>query len=125
MTTTAERISGRDAFFYGHMMEYRQRLGLTKQGLADILGVSINTLYRWEGPGMLAHLNDRNSEQVHLFCIAAQQALEDYPDFPERFLTLARGAQWRGVTQEWMLECVREGGIEVWDFGFLGLFVLR
>lgn len=125
MTSVIERISGRDAFFFGHLMEYRQRLGLSKQGLADILGVNINTLYRWEGPGMLAHINDRNSEQVHLFCNAAQKALEDYPDFRERFLTIARSAQWRGVTQEWMLDRVREGSIDVWDFGFLGLFVLR
>lgn len=119
------RMSGREAFFYGHLMDCRQKLGLSKQALADIIGVTTTTLYRWEGPGMLAHLNDRNAERVHEFCIAASKTLEEYPDFPDRFLTIARGAQWRGVTQEWMLEGIREGTIDVWDFGILGLFVLK
>jgi hypothetical protein len=126
MTSATTIISrGRDAFFFGTLMEYRQKLGLSKQGLADILGVSTNTLYRWDGPGMLAHINDRNAAIIDEFCAAANLVLQEYPDFAERFLTVARSAQWRGVTQEWMFERIREGTVDVWDFGFLGLFVQR
>jgi len=116
---------GRLAFFLGDLHTYRIRLGLSKMALAEILGVVIGTLYRWEGFDMMAKLSDRNAEQVALFCIAAEKTLEDYPDFPERFMTLARFAQTMGMTQEFALDLIRAGRVPATDFGMLGLFIQR
>lgn len=122
---TGNRDAGQVAFFFGDLMDLRLRLGLSKMGLAEILGVSSVTIYRWEGYGALARLNDVNAEQVDLFCQAAEKALEDYPDFPERFVTLARAAQYAGVTQEWLMARIRDGSVTAHDFGILGLFIKR
>lgn len=117
--------AGRLAFFLGDLHAYRIRLGLSKMALAEILGVVIGTLYRWEGHDMLAKPSDRNAEQVTLFIQAAEKALEDYPDFPERFMTLARFAQTMGMTQEYVVDLIRDGHVSVFDFEMLGLFFER
>jgi DNA-binding XRE family transcriptional regulator len=117
--------TGREAFFFGELSQYRVRLGLSKAALAQVLGVTIPTLYRWESHGMLAKLNDRNAEMVALFCAAAEQVLDECPDFAERFMTLAHVAQQLGVTQEQALEAFRDETIPGWDYGVLGIFVQR
>jgi DNA-binding XRE family transcriptional regulator len=117
--------AGREAFFFGELLDYRVRLGLSKAALAEILGVTIPTLYRWESHGMLAKLHDRNAEQVSLFCAIAVEVLDVHPDFAERFMTLAQLAQKLGITQEQVLQAYREDRIPGWDFGMLGIFVQR
>lgn len=116
---------GREAFFFGELLDYRVRLGLSKAALAEILNVTIPTLYRWESHGMMAKLHDRNAESVSLFCSMAEEVLDLHPDFAERFMTLAQLAQKLGITQEQVLQAYREDRIPGWDFGMLGIFVQR
>lgn len=113
---------GRLSFMLGSIHDYRMALGLSKAAVADILGVSITTLYRWESYGMLSKLNDRNAEMVTLFCNAARAALDEYPDFTDRFITHAVASQRLGVTHEWLLRLYREGRTNGEDFGILGIF---
>jgi transcriptional regulator with XRE-family HTH domain len=120
--------NGQDYFFFGDLSRYRTRLGLSKAGLAEILGVSVYTLYRWEGWGMLTKLTPRNEAAVAQFIKAAQAALMEFPDFADKFMTFAQAAQYRGVTNEYLLQLYREDSLffdEVEDFGELGLFVRR
>lgn len=113
---------GQQAFFMGELTAYRKRLGLSKAALAEILGVSLNTLYRWESHAMLAKLNDRNAEMVAQFCRTAEETLQFYPDFAERYVTLARRAQYLGVTQEFLFREYRDGVVKAEEFGMLGIF---
>lgn len=117
--------SGQEAFFFGELMALRLRLGLSKQGLADILGVSVTTLYRWEGPGMLDRLNDRNAERVDEFVNVAMDVLHEMPDFSERYITLAQAAQRLGLTSEYLLDLCRKHWVPGEDFGMLGMFVRK
>jgi DNA-binding XRE family transcriptional regulator len=119
------REAGREAFFFGHLSDLRLRLGLSKAAMAEILGVSTMTLYRWESYGMLDRLNNRNAEKVDEFCTVALNVLEAYPDFKERFVTFAIAAQKMGITQELLFHAYREGIVNGWDFGVLGLFLHR
>lgn len=114
--------AGRWAMFSGEMTEMRVRLGLSKAALAQILDISVTSLYRWETYGALDQLNSLNAERVFLFMDAARVALDEFPDFAERFQTLAVTAQKMGVTQEWVLNLYRVGEVKLHDFGFLGLF---
>jgi transcriptional regulator with XRE-family HTH domain len=109
--------------FSGEMTEMRKRLGLSKAALADILGISVTSLYRWESYGALDQLNERNAEAVAAFMEAGTKALDEFPDFAERFTTLGQGAQKLGLTQEWVLHLTRTGQLKSHDFGVLGLFV--
>lgn len=123
--TSDPLTSGRWAMFSGDMATMRERLGLSKMALAEILGVSAATLYRWESYGAMDQLNDRNAEAVALFMEAGTRALDEYPDFAERFQTLAVTAQYMGLTQEWLLQLYRAGEIRLHDFDELGLFSER
>jgi DNA-binding XRE family transcriptional regulator len=119
------REAGREAVFFGHLTELRLKLGLSKAALAEILGVSTMTLYRWESYGMLDKLNNRNAEKVDEFCQTASALLEMYPDFKERFVTFAIAAQKMGITHELLFHFHREGIVKGLDFGILGLFLPR
>lgn len=121
--TTDPIPRGRWAMFSGEMTEMRKRLGLSKAALADILGISVTSLYRWESYGALDQLNERNAEAVAAFMEAGTKALDEFPDFAERFTTLGQGAQKLGLTQEWVLHLTRTGQLKSHDFGVLGLFV--
>jgi transcriptional regulator with XRE-family HTH domain len=119
---------GRDRFFFGDLMDARHKLGLSKVFLADILGVSPGSLYRWETHGMMARLNARNAEMVSIFLDEADRILEEFPDFPERFVTYPLVAQRMGVPTEWLLEKFRQMprvAELTFDAGVLGLFVER
>ena len=116
---------GRDYMFFGDMMAYRVRLGLSKAVLADIIGVGLPTLYRWETWGPLSKLNNRNAEMVTMFITAADKTLEEYPNFAERFIALGPAVQKMGLTQEIILDAINREIIEAWDFGLLGLFFER
>jgi hypothetical protein len=122
------KAAGQEMFFFGDVAEMRHRLGLSLSALSLILGVAVNTLYRWEGWGLLARLSPRNAEMVYLFCEAGEHALEEYPDFRERFMTTARAAQRLGISNEYFMKLYREDKLpldKVHDFGILGLFVER
>lgn len=121
---TGDRQAGQDSFFFGELMDLRLKLGLSKTGLAEILGVSTMTIYRWESYGPLSRLTGRNAEMVDIFCSEARKVLEEIPDFGERFITAARLAQYRGVTHEHLLDQYRRGFIHLEDFGVLGLFAV-
>jgi len=119
------RDRGRQAMFFGELSDYRKRLGLSKAALAEILGVTIPSLYRWEGWGPLSRLNNRNAEAVDLFMFAAYDALQEFPGFAEKFATLGHASQRIAMTQEVVLEAIKSGVIDAWDFGFLGIFLER
>jgi len=119
------REIGREAVLFGYLGDLRLKLGLSKAALAEILGVSTMTLYRWESYGMLDKLTHRNAERVDEFCTVAWNVLDAYPDFKDRFITFAIAAQKMGVTQELLFHAYREGIVNGFDFGMLGLFMHR
>jgi len=116
---------GRWAMFSGEMTEMRTRLGLSKAALADILGIAVTSLYRWETYGALDQLNERNAEAVAAFMDAGTKALDEFPDFRERFVTLAVASQKAGITQEVLLARIRKDQSYSYDFGFLGVLTDR
>lgn len=116
---------GRDYMFFGDMMAYRVKLGLSKAVLADIIGVGLPTLYRWETWGPLSKLTNKNAESVTRFIHEADKVLQDFPNFAERFISLGPAVQKMGLTQEIVLGAINKEIIWAWDFGLLGLFFER
>ena len=116
---------GRDAMFFGELMDYRRRLGLSKMAVAMILGVRIQSLYNWESFGLLTKINNRNAEAVHLFITEAEKVLADFPGFADRFIHLGVATQRMALTQEVIISAINDGTIWAWDFGYLGLFFER
>lgn len=118
---------GRAVVADGRLRALRNRLGITRSAMSELLYTNTVTYADWERRPHVK-LRRNTAERVGRFFYAASDQLalmeEDGHD-PRDYVSLAVVSTLLGVAQEVLFQWYREGRIEAVDAGILGLWVSR
>lgn len=126
-TPQMHEMAGREAVMYGQLATLRQKLGLTRSGMAEILMMSPVTYNRCEDePRSAGRMWRSTAERLGRFTWLAEQTLDrlaaDGVDMAQ-LTHLPTVATTYGLPQEVLLRWYRSGAIHAEDLGILGLWI--
>ena len=111
----------------GRLKALRNRLGITRSAMAELLYTNMVTYAGWERrPEM--KLQRATAERVGRFYWTAKEqldVLEQEGYDPRDFVSLGVVSTLLGVAQEVLFQWYREGRVKAMDVGILGLWVSR
>jgi Predicted transcriptional regulators len=116
-TETAAR--GRVIVASGALQQLRERLGLTRTAMAELLHVSPVTYTRWEREPDVA-LWRTSAERIGRFYAQAELVLDQLEDDLTDLVPLYVAATYAALPPEILLRFYREGQIQAVDLGILG-----
>lgn len=118
---------GRETVMYGQLATLRDKLGLSRSGMAEILMMSPVTYNRCEDdPSSAGKMWRSTAERLGRFVWLAEQTLDRLRDDGidlTQLMHLPIVATTYGLPQEVLLHWYRSGVIEAEDLGILGLWV--
>lgn len=123
---SAEDIElGRSVVREGLLQQLRAQLGLTRNAMAELLHTSYPTYTSWENRKQV-NLWPSTAQRVGRFYRVAQaevQLLEDAGVKLYNLVPFHMVATHLGIPQELLLRLYREGKVEAYDTGIMGLWV--
>ena len=125
MTDEADEALGRQAVYEGWLQVLRERLGLSRMIMAEILYTTIPTYAAWEINPLIALRTD-TAKKIGRFYRAATQQLADLEKegvVLTEYLPFHIAANRLHTGSEVLLQRYRRGEIAAMDCGILGLWV--
>lgn len=128
-TLTQHEYEGRELVLKGRLEDLRDRLGLTRSAMAQLLGMSPVTYTKCERrPDYAGSMWSNTAERLGRFSWLARIQLEQLEtegvDLAQ-LMPLPVVATMSGIPQEVLMKWHREGAIATEDLGILGLWIYR
>ena len=115
---------GRAVVANGDLRRLRDRLGLTRTAMAELLHTSTLTYTGWESRPDRT-LWPSTAERIGRFYTQAERALNELDEDLGELLPFYLAATYAGLPQEILLRFYREGKVLGVDLGILGLWLHR
>lgn len=125
LTEEADEALGRQVVWDGLLQVLRERLGLSRMIMAEMLYATIPSYANWE-INPLVELRAETAKRIGRFYRAASQQLDDLKADGvalEEYLPFHIAATRLHTGSEVLLQRYRRGEIEAMDLGILGLWV--
>jgi len=120
------REYGRALIFTGELSDLREKIGVSRILLAEMLGVNVSTVYRWE-VNPLMKLRFDNATRVGLWVEEAEKLLAEYGEgIREVLWPLNKACMYLGLSYNTLIKAYREDRLPgCQDRGILGVWVER
>lgn len=122
-STSPAALRGREAVANGELKQLRERLGMTRTAMAEMLHTSVYTYTSWERRGAEVRLWPSTAERIGRFVTSAQQVLDELGEDLVELIPFYVAATYSGIPQEILLRWYREGQVPAVDMGILGLWI--
>lgn len=121
---TESAARGREAIANGELKQLRDRLGLTRTAMAELLHTSLVTYTTWEVRPTV-RVWPSTAERVGRFITQAAIVLNQLDEDLGDLIPFYVAATHAGLPQEILLRWYREGQIQAVDLGILGPWLHR
>lgn len=122
MTMSQSMIEyGRAILASGELVKLRERLGLTRAAMAELLHTTPPSYRDWEEG--VRGVRNSSAERIGRFYTIAERMLDELDEDLSELLPFHVAASNAGLPQEILLRLYREGQVPGVDLGILGLWI--